>query len=134
VLKPGGAAMMIGLDPHAGRDTWWVYEYFPETVAIDLARYPAVRTIRAELVRASFTSSESYEVQVSEHVMPATRAIERGLVTPGFTSQLAVLTAGELEAGMARMRAGIADAEKSGGELMLASELHFYAVIGRLTS
>ena len=134
VLKPNGAAMAIGLDPHAGRDSWWIYEYFPETVAIDLARYPAVRTIRAELVRAGFTSSESYEVQMFEHLMPATQALERGLVTPSFTSQLAVLSAEELDAGMARLRAAIAEAEKSGGELMLASELHFYAVIGRLTA
>ncbi len=133
VLKPNGAVLAVGLDPHAGRDSWWIYEYFPETVAIDLARYPAVRTIRAEMVRAGFTSSESYEVQTFEHQMPATRAIERGLVTASFSSQLAVLSADEFEAGVARIRTGIAEAEKSGGELMLASELHLFAVIGRLT-
>jgi len=134
VLKPGGAAMAIGLDPHALRDTWWIYDYFPETIAIDRARYPAVRTIRADMVSAGFASSESYEVQTFDHQMPATRAIERGLVAPSFSSQLAVLSTEEFEAGVARMRAAIVEAEKSGGELMLASELHLYAVIGRLTS
>jgi ubiquinone/menaquinone biosynthesis C-methylase UbiE len=132
VLAPNGAALTIGLDPHAGRDSWWIYEYFPETIAIDRARYPAVRTIRAELVRAGFTSSESYEVQTFDHQMPATKALERGLVTPSFSSQLAVLSDEEFAAGVARMRAAIADAEQSGGELMLASELHLFAVIGRL--
>jgi len=128
VLKPGGGVLAIGLDPHAGRDTWWIYEHFPETVAIDLQRYPAVRTIRAEMVRAGFQWAESYEVQTFEHVMPAARAFERGLVARSFSSQLAVLTDEEFDAGVARLKRAMDHAAQRGDELQLVSELHLFAV------
>jgi ubiquinone/menaquinone biosynthesis C-methylase UbiE len=134
VLKPGGGVFNVGLDPHARRDTWWIYEYFPETFDIDLERYPAVRTIRGELVRAGFTWSESYEIQTFEHAMSASRAFERGLVARNFSSQLAVLSEEEFAAGVARIREGDAAASKDGRELMLSSELHLFATIGWLAS
>jgi SAM-dependent methyltransferase len=132
VLRPGGGLMTIGLDPHAGQDRWWVYEYFPETVAIDERRYPAVKTIRAEMVRGGFAWAESYEVQAFEHATPAMRAFERGLVARSFCSQLAVLSDGEYEAGVARIRQAMSDAAAAGGELSLMSELHLFAVTARL--
>jgi SAM-dependent methyltransferase len=132
VLKPGGALLTIGLDPHAGRDTWWIYEYFPETVAIDLERYPAVKTIRAEMVRAGFAWAESYEVQTFEHLMPARRAFERGLVARSFSSQLAVLTDHEFESGVTRLKHAMNASEQNGSELQLVSELHLYAVTARV--
>lgn len=128
VLKQGGAIVTIGLDPHAGRDSWWIYDYFPETVTIDLERYPAVKTIRAELVRAGFSWAESYEVQTFEHLTPAARAFERGLVARTFSSQLAVLTDTEFEAGVARLRRAMDELAAQGGELQLVSELHLYSV------
>ena len=132
VLKPGGALLTIGLDPNAGRDTWWIYEYFPETVAIDMERYPAVKTIRAEMVRAGFAWAESYEVQTFEHLMPARRAVERGLVARSFSSQLAVLTDDEFESGVIRLKDAMDAAERGGSDLQLVSELHLYAVTARV--
>ena len=129
VLKPGGSVLTIGLDPHAGRDAWWIYEYFPETIAIDRERYPAVKTIRAEMVRAGFAWAESYEVQTFEHVMPAARAFDRGLVARSFSSQLAVLTDAEFDAGVARIKAAMDELARSGNELQLFSELHLFAVV-----
>lgn len=130
VLGAGGGFFNVGLDPHAERDTWWVYDYFPDTRGIDRQRYPAVRTIRGELARAGFAWTESFEVQVFEHVMPARRAFERGLVARSFTSQLAVLSDDEFEAGISRMREAMESAEREGGELTLASELHLFATTG----
>jgi ubiquinone/menaquinone biosynthesis C-methylase UbiE len=130
ILRAGGGLFNVGLDPHAERDSWWVYDYFPEARRIDFERYTAVRAIRGELVKADFTWSESCEVQTFEHLMPAARAFERGLVARSFTSQLAVLTDEEFEAGVARIRGAMAESAKSGDELMLASELHLFATIG----
>lgn len=130
VLKPGGGVMAIGLDPHAGRDRWWIYDYFPETVGIDLQRYPAVKTIRAEMARAGFAWAESYEVQTFEHEMPAARAFERGLVARSFSSQLAVLSDTEFDAGVGRLRAAMERAAHDGAEVQLPSELHLFAVTG----
>ena len=130
LLHAGGGFFNVGLDPHADRDSWWIYQYFPETRDIDLERYPAVRTIRGELAKAGFSWAESYEIQVLEHAMPARQAFERGLVARSFSSQLAVLTENEFEAGVSRIRDAINAAERDGGELMLGSELHLFATTG----
>jgi ubiquinone/menaquinone biosynthesis C-methylase UbiE len=130
VLKPGGGLFNVGLDPHADRDSWWIYEFFPETRTIDLDRYPAVRTIRAELVRADFSWSESYEVQTFEHTMPASQAFERGLVARSFSSQLAVLSDEEFAAGVARIHEQDEARRGEGSELTLVSELHLFATTG----
>jgi SAM-dependent methyltransferase len=132
VLTPGGGLLSVGLDPHADRDRWWVYDFFPETRAIDLARYPAVRTLRGELVRADFSWSESCEVEVFEHVVSARDALDRGLVSRHFSSQLAVLSDDEFDAGVARIRDGMAEAATEGRELTLESELHLFATTGWL--
>lgn len=130
ILRPGGGVFNVGLDPHAARDFWWIYDYFPETLEIDRQRYAAVRTIRAELVGAGFSRSESWEAQTFEHVMTARETFERGLVTRGFSSQLAVLSDEEFEAGVTRIRDGQARAEADGGDLTLVSELHLFATVG----
>jgi SAM-dependent methyltransferase len=129
-LKPHGGVFAVGLDPHAERDSWWIYDYFPETRGIDRVRYPAVRTIRAEVIGAGFTRTESWEVQVFEHAMPAQRAFDRGLVDRSFSSQLTVLSDEEFDAGVARIREAMKEAEQRGDELQLISELHLYAVTG----
>jgi len=126
VLKPGGGLFTIGLDPHAERDTWWVYDYFPETRQIDRDRFAPVRTLRGDLVKAGFAWSESSAAEVFEHAMTSGEAFARGLVDRRFTSQLAVLADEEFEAGVARIR----EAEQGGGELTFASELHLFATIG----
>ena len=130
VLKPGGGFFAVGLDPHAERDSWWIYDYFPETRDIDLRRYPAVRDIRSALVGAGFSWCESFEVQVFEHTIPASRAFERGLVDRSFSSQLTVLSHDEFAAGVARIRDAMRQRKDEGGELQLASELHLFAVTG----
>jgi ubiquinone/menaquinone biosynthesis C-methylase UbiE len=130
LLTPGGGFFNVGLDPHADRDTWWVYQYFPETRSIDLERYPAVRTIRGQLAKAGFSWTESYEVQVFEHSIPAAQAFERGLVARSFTSQLAVLSDTEFAAGVATLKTAMEDAARGGAELLLASELHLFATTG----
>jgi ubiquinone/menaquinone biosynthesis C-methylase UbiE len=52
LLRPGGILAVIGMDPHHGRDQWCVYDYFPETKAIDLARYPSSGQIIDAMLRA----------------------------------------------------------------------------------
>jgi len=130
LLRPGGGLFNVGLDPHAERDTWWVYNYFTETRRIDLDRYPPVRSIRSAMAGAGFAWAESCEVQVFEQVIPARDAIDRGLVSREFTSQLAVLSDQEFEAGLSRVKRAMAEAERTGGELFLDSELHFFATTG----
>lgn len=127
VLRPGGGVMTIAKDPHAERDTWWVYDYFAETREIDRARYAPVRILRGELARAGFAWAESLEADHIEAVQPASEALASGVVDPAFTSQLTVLTDDEFGSGAQRIRA--ADAE-SGGTLQLVTDFFLFATIG----
>src|SRR5215204_3859969 len=46
VLRPSGQLMTVGLDPHAGVDRWYVYEYFENVLESDRQRYSASSQIR----------------------------------------------------------------------------------------
>ncbi len=127
ILKPGGGLLTIGKDPHTERDDWWVYDYFEETRAIDLARFGAVRTLRGELAVAGFAWAESSEADRIEALYPAAEALATGVVDAGFTSQLTVLSAEEFARGVRKMREADAAA---GGQLQLVADFRLYATAG----
>jgi len=127
VLRPDGGLLTIGKDPHAERDSWWVYDYFPETIVIDRQRFARVRDLRGELVVAGFAWAESFEADRIEATMPARDALATGVVDRAYTSQLTVLSDKEFERGAAR----IAEADAAaGGELQLAADFRLYATVG----
>ena len=127
ILKPGGALLTIGKDPHTERDSWWVYDYFPETLAIDRDRFARVRTLRGEMTLAGFSWSESFEADRIEAVQPATGAFASGIVDRAYTSQLTVLSDEEFDAGVARMKRAN---DAAGGELQLVTDFYLFATIG----
>ena len=129
VLRPGGGVMTIGKDPFAERDTWWVYDYFPETQEIDRARFAPVRILRGELAIAGFAWAESFEADHIDRAQPASEAVETGVVDPGFTSQLTVLSDVEFAAGVERLRAAN---EAAGGRLEIVADFYLYATVGWL--
>jgi ubiquinone/menaquinone biosynthesis C-methylase UbiE len=130
VLRPGGGLLTIGKDPHAERDEWWVYDYFPETLQIDRARFAAVRTLRGELSRAGFAWAESSEADRVEAVTPVADAFAAGAVDRKYTSQLTVLSDDEFNAGVERLRAADAERARDGGTLDLVTDFRLYATIG----
>jgi SAM-dependent methyltransferase len=127
LLRPGGGVMSIGKDPFAERDTWWVYDYFPETREIDRARFAPVRILRGELAAAGFTWAESFEADRIELVHSAAEALATGVVDPAFTSQLTVLSPEEFAAGAGRIREANGAAN---GDLQLTSDFCLFATVG----
>jgi SAM-dependent methyltransferase len=123
LLRPGGGVMTLGKDPHAERDTWWVYDYFPETRDIDRARFAPVRILRGELARAGFAWAESFEADHIELIQSAGEAFAAGVIDKSFTSQLTVLTDAEFEAGVDRIRAG-------GDDRQLVTDFYLFATVG----
>jgi ubiquinone/menaquinone biosynthesis C-methylase UbiE len=45
IIRESGALAIIGMDPQAEHDRWYLYNYFPETYETDLERYPTGDTI-----------------------------------------------------------------------------------------
>jgi SAM-dependent methyltransferase len=129
LLKPGGGLLNVGLDPHTTRDQWWVYDYFPETVGIDQARFAPVRIIRGELAKAGFAWAESSEADRIEAQLHLREVFPEG-IERSFTSQLTVLTDEEFAGGVERLRAASAAAAKTGDDVWLLTDLRLYATTG----
>jgi ubiquinone/menaquinone biosynthesis C-methylase UbiE len=122
VLRPGGAIMIVGLDPHTGLDRWWIYDCFPSALTADRARYLSSGSIRARLEAAGFADAVTEVAQHIPAALPFDRAVERGVVDRRATSQLMVISDAEYEAGMRRLTA-----ERP----ILHADLRLYATVAR---
>jgi ubiquinone/menaquinone biosynthesis C-methylase UbiE len=121
VLRKQGAIMIVGLDPHTGIDQWWVYDYFPSSLPIDLARYSSTATIRDMLADAGFAAIETSLAQHFPAAIPFDKALERGYLDRESTSQLVVLPDDEYQSGMERLKA-----ERP----MIRADLRVYSTVG----
>jgi SAM-dependent methyltransferase len=104
ILRPAGAFLTVGLDPHAGLDAWWIYDYFPSALDADRARYPSTSAIRAGLAAAGFRRTEAGIAQRLPARMPFEMAEAQGLLDRRSTSQLMVISEPEWESGLARLQ------------------------------
>jgi len=130
VLRPGGQLMTIGLDPHAGVDRWYIYEYFEPAFEIDKRRYPASSQIREWMHALEFSNVRTSEVQHLPAQLSARAAIEEGRLDRGMTSQLAVLTDEQYQRGIDGIRRALESAETRGETLSLGADLRLYGTYG----
>jgi SAM-dependent methyltransferase len=123
VLVSGGGLLTIGLDPHTGRDRWWIYDYFPAALVEDRRRYLPAASIRELMQAAGFSACETRDVQHLPAQMTVSEAERRGFLDRTSTSQLMVIPDAEYEAGMDRIRA-------AGAEAILRSDLRVSGTTG----
>jgi SAM-dependent methyltransferase len=103
VLRPRGGFLTIGLDPHAGLDSWWVYDYFPSTLETDCARFQPTARIRERLQAAGFADATTEVVQHLPLELRTDEAKQRRLLDRTSKSQLLLLTDAEYDAGLRRI-------------------------------
>jgi ubiquinone/menaquinone biosynthesis C-methylase UbiE len=107
VLRPGGTLAVIGMDPHHGRDHWCVYDYFPETRAADLHRYPSSGRITDAILRAGFGHVDSHiacritQTRLGRDVLGDPELQRNGC------SQMALLTDARYAAGIERINSAL---------------------------
>jgi ubiquinone/menaquinone biosynthesis C-methylase UbiE len=123
ILRPGGRLLSVGLDPHWRVGQWYVYEYFPETLAADLARFPSRQQRTSWLLDAGFTGVAIRVAERLQFERPFDQAVRDGILDRSFTSQLGVLSADEYAAGMRR----ISEAAQKDAGLILKVDLELYA-------
>jgi hypothetical protein len=132
VLRPGGRIATVGLDPSAGLDQWYIYDFFPGTLERDLQRYPPTDQIRGALASAGFDDRATSVVQ---H-LPARVGARDYIESPAFhrhcTSQLALLSDADFDRGVARIGDAIRAGEDCGSPAVLAADLRLYLTTGRL--
>jgi ubiquinone/menaquinone biosynthesis C-methylase UbiE len=127
VLRPGGAVLTVGLDPHTGLDQWWVYDYFPEALIADRKRYLPTPAIRGMMAAVGFARCETREVQHSPRQLRMAEAERGGFLARASKSQLLVISDEEYESGLARIRGAVAG---SPDELVLSADLRLYGTTG----
>ena len=122
MLRPGGGLFIAGLDPHAGVDTWWLYEAFPDARDADLRRYPAGSTVRRWMTDAGFLDVRSDVVQRWQGTLTGTELVERNLLDRQGTSQLMVISDDAYAAGVAQVTSDLSAARRT--------DLHVFATTG----
>jgi ubiquinone/menaquinone biosynthesis C-methylase UbiE len=132
LLRPGGALAVIGMNPHAGRDRWFLYDHFPGTYETDLRRYPSSGSIVDAMIGAGF---ESVGWHVAERLCG--RRVGREMLAEPMldkrsTSQLTLLTDPDYSAGIERIRAAVAEAESAGEEAVFSVDISLSMVTGRV--
>jgi ubiquinone/menaquinone biosynthesis C-methylase UbiE len=128
LLRPGGALLTIGLDPHTGLDQWWIYDYFPSALALDRKRYPCTADVKQLLTRAGFDSCEVREIQRFSGGLDVADAARRGFLNRTGTSQLMVISEAEYDEGVKRIHAE----SEAHPDRKLLVDLRLYATIGRV--
>jgi SAM-dependent methyltransferase len=112
LLRPGGALVVIGLDPGTGRDRWYLYDYFPETLPLDLERYPAHAAMRRWMTGLGLERVTTRAAQRIEGVQRGEAVFQDPILHRYGTSQLTLLDDDAFERGMQRIR----DAVDRGGD------------------
>lgn len=130
VLKPGGALVIIGMDPYVEGQEWFLYEYFPETLPLDRKRYPQTAQIKNWVSAAGLVRCKTYEAEHFYSRIEAREVIEQGQIERGYTSQLTLLAEDEYEKGRRRLLEAIDSEEAEGRRLVLRTDIRLYATEG----
>ena len=103
VLRPGGGVLIVGRDPLARAERWWVYDYFAAALSADRARYPPTDTIREWLRAEGFAQPATEVAETFSSEIPFATALQRGMIDRRATSQFMVITDDDFESGVARL-------------------------------
>ena len=122
--------MTVGLDPHQGIDEWWIYDYFPSTIATDLERYLPCEEIRRLMTDAGFERCTTIEAQHVRGKEAALSDIESGRINKNSASQLLLLSDEEYAEGLRRIRQDVRAAEADGTRIEIGVDLGLYATFG----
>jgi ubiquinone/menaquinone biosynthesis C-methylase UbiE len=130
LLRPGGALAIVGLDPHQGTNRWYLYEYFPETRALDLERYPSAAQVRQWMVTENFVNIEAVEVERVQRKLAGGEILEDYFLQRKASSQLAMLTEEAWAEGLHRIRHAIEEGEARGAPAFFEVDLRFDLICG----
>lgn len=120
VLRPGGRIAVIGMDPAAGLDRWYLYDFFPGTLEADRARYPSAVQIAAWMEEVGLAQIRRGIAARIEGTMRGRDVFADPILSKNGTSQLTLLSDEAFAAGMARIEAATAGEREFVTDISLA--------------
>jgi len=130
VLRPGGVLAVVGMDPHNGRDRWYVYHYFPGTRETDLRRFPSWGTVLDWMVAAGADCVHCRVVERIQDIKVGRAVLDDPFLQKNAASQLALLSDKVYADGIRRIEAALARAEAQGDTLLFPSEITLGMLVG----
>jgi SAM-dependent methyltransferase len=134
LLRPGRALLMVGMDPNAGRDRWYLYDYFPGTLEADQRRFPSAGRLVNWAKAAGFDSATWLTAEHVRNIQRGRAVLDDPFLQKHGTSQLALLSDEAYQAGLARLHRALEAAEARGEMLEFVSDLWLSAVVARAPS
>jgi len=108
VLRPGGGIAIVGMDPSAGLDRWYLYDFFPGTLDADRKRYPPAARVADWMAGLGFGSIENGIAARLAGEYRGCGVYSDPILSRHGTSQLSLLSEEAFAAGMARIESAIA--------------------------
>jgi ubiquinone/menaquinone biosynthesis C-methylase UbiE len=130
LLRPGGKLAVVGMDPRAEQDHWYLYSYFPGTYEADLARFPSWDTVRDWMAGAGFGRVAWQPVEEIRDAKVSRAVLDDPFLKKDAISQLSLLSDEAYQAGLRRIEAALAAAESAGELLLFATDLTMIMVSG----
>lgn len=124
LLRPGGILAIVNVDPHACQPgDWWLFDYFDGVRETDLRRFPPLAAQEAMLRDAGFEQIHSPVVQYIEESVSGEAIFDSYWHRKDSCSQLILLSEEAYQAGLARIRARLAQAKAVGETVTFRTRL-----------
>jgi ubiquinone/menaquinone biosynthesis C-methylase UbiE len=130
LLRSGGMLAVVGMDPRAHRDRWYIYDYFEGTYETDLARFPSWGTVLDWMAAADFERVEWRWVERIVDQKQGRAVFDHPFLKKDSCSQLALLTDEAYAVGLDRIEAAVASAEAVGETVMFPTDLLLAMLVG----
>lgn len=130
LLRPGGVLVVIGMDPHNNRDTYYLYDYFDGVQALDLQRYPSAGEVLAWMIAAGLERIEWRIVERIVDQIEGRAMLDHYFLRKESSSQLALLSDEAYAIGVQRIRAAIEAAEVNGETITFRADIGMTMLTG----
>ena len=130
VLKPGGAFVTIGHDPHEGTTKWYAYDYFDGVYDTDLRRYPSGMSMIKWMKVTGFENTSTQTVEHINNVHVGDGVLRDPFLKQNATSQLALLDSKTYDAGVERIKRTLAEAKKKNESIVFNADIQVKMFLG----
>ena len=130
LLRPAGALVVIGSDPHTLAGQWYLYDYFQGTLDTDLARFPSWGTVLDWMLTAGLVRAEWQMVRHIHDPKVGRAVLNDPFLQKNACSQLALLSDEAYSAGLRKIEAALQRVQASGETLTFPTDILVGMLVG----